>query len=352
MKDIGSIFPLYAEDMEIVSPVSSQCNRINYSLCREALSAIAEKYSHSNKVVLLPAYTCQTVIEPFKSQGWSCIFFNITENLRIDTDDLICKYKETKAALAVVHPYMGMELCPIEIVALKTINEAGCILVEDLTQCIFTEKRPVIFKYFIGSYRKWTKVPDGGFLESQNFDGIQIPLCENNKFVQKQIDAMFLRGEYFRNNNEMTKQISIRLNKEAVANLGQSSSIFKMSDFSEKLWNSENLLENGEQRLINYKFLYKNIKQSDKYSPVCKDIAELTTPPLYFPIYVQNRLELQQLFIKDHIYAPILWPVESPEVLINKDIEKIYNTVLMIPIDQRYDEKDMERIVDLINAYA
>ena len=53
MKDIGSIFPLSVEDMSLIDSEptnnSSEENIINFSLCREAMYAIAEKYGKTEK---------------------------------------------------------------------------------------------------------------------------------------------------------------------------------------------------------------------------------------------------------------------------------------------------------------
>ena len=89
--DIGSIFPLYKEDMMIptmYNDINVGKSRIVFSLCREAMFAIALKYKESKKSVLIPAYTCQTVIDPFIELGWTVHFYNIEKTLRIDLEDL------------------------------------------------------------------------------------------------------------------------------------------------------------------------------------------------------------------------------------------------------------------------
>lgn len=59
MRDIGSIFPLSTVDLclekESVTTNPESNHRIYYSLCREALFAVAEKYSDTEKVALIPA---------------------------------------------------------------------------------------------------------------------------------------------------------------------------------------------------------------------------------------------------------------------------------------------------------
>lgn len=354
MKDIGSIFPLYNDDIALGN--RTECNnavqgsRINFSLCREAMFAVASKYESSSKVVLIPAYTCQTVIDPFVQLGWTCYFYNIKKNLRIDTADLLQKAAKYDPFLLVFHPFHGMELLNEELDAFRIIKHNGCLLLEDLTQCIYTDKRPEEFDYFTGSYRKWFKVPDGGFLEARNLDGLSIPSEENHSFVQKQTDAMFLRGNYFKTSDEIIKAISIRLNKEAVKGIGAQIESHRMSAFSINIMEKENHENSIQIRFDNYKYLYHHIKESRELQFVCKNLDEVTTAPLYFPIYVSNRAAFQRKLANKHIYAPVLWPVQTKDVLINGEVEYIYSHILMLPIDQRYSIEDMIKIVDLANG--
>lgn len=353
IKDIGSIFPLSVEEMSLRthSRLLSAKNggRINFSLCREAMYAVALKYEYTEKIVLIPAYTCQTVIDPFTQLGWKCYYYNINTNLRIDTEDLLHKYNSIHPNLVVVHPYHGVELNDTELRTLKLLKDRGCVLMQDITQCIYTDHRPVIFDYFVGSYRKWFQVPDGGFVEYRDINDILVPENENEVFVARQTDAMYLRGRYFETEDEIIKSISIKLNKEAVACIGQDIKCHKMSDFSLSLMEGFDITASIERRFLNYSYLYRHIKRTEGIRLVCSDIEDVTTAPLYFPIYVENRAKIQKILAENHIYAPVLWPVSTNELLINEGIKYIYSHILMIPIDQRYDEDDMMRIVELIN---
>lgn len=351
MRDIGSIFPLTEADFAseyILDNNARQGNKMNYSLCREALYAVAKKYESTNKVVLLPAYTCSTVIDPFIQLNWTCYYYNISESLRIDTEDLISKSKSHKPAIVVVHPYHGMELNSAELRTLEIVKTYGIILLEDITQCLFTDNRPSIFDYFTGSYRKWFKVPDGGFVEAQNIDNLSTPYEQNTVFVMKQTDSMYLRQKYFETDDEFIKQISIRLNKEAVAGIGGKIVPHRMSDFSLSIMQDENVMSLQEKRMSNYRFLFDSINDNEAVRKTCKDIKEVTTAPLYFPIYAEHRAELKKKLAVEHIYAPILWPVYNENLLINDNIKYIYSHILMLPIDQRYDIEDMIKIVKVI----
>ena len=353
-KEIGSIFPL--SDSQITSAqaenVSFTEDRIYYSLCREALSDIALSLNYTSKRVLIPAYTCQTVITPFEEAGWECIYYPISKDLRIDDKQLSKLVEECHPSLVVVHPYFGMDLNDSEISILQKIQDGGIKVVLDLTQCIFSEQTHLYADYVVGSYRKWFPIPDGGFmLRTEAAKNILQPKSENFEFTEREIAAMYLRGQYFANGEQRTKDISIRLSKAADHIAESNITPHKMSQVAYNLLQKEDFEENQRRRFDNYIYLLRNIQESNRIEKVCKAIHEVRCAPLYFTIYVQDRPSLQRLLAQDAIYAPVIWPVEDERVLINEEVKYIYDHILAIPCDQRYDEQDMKRVVTIINRY-
>ena len=73
--------------------------------------------------------------------------------------------------------------------------------------------------------------------------------------------------------------------------------------------------------------------------------------PLYFPILIDNREAMQDMLADNDIYAPVVWPKANYCPTIDEVTESIYEKILCIPIDQRYDVDDMQRIVEVINKY-
>lgn len=353
-KEIGSIFPL---SDEVISQAESEHlqysgNRFHYSLCREALCDIAHALDKSEKRVLIPAYTCQTVITPFEEAGWQCEYYSIKRNLRIDLQNFENAIAKHKPSLLVVHPYFGMDLTDEEIAVLKEIKEKGIAIVLDLTQCLFSTKQYSFASFVVASYRKWMPIPDGGYLIN-NTESVCIPQPEadNEEFTDREISAMYLRGQYFGNGEQRTKAISIRLSKLADHIADKNITPHKMSQVAYNLMVKENLDNNQNSRFANYSYLFNNIKETDKVTKVCHNMTDVTTAPLYFTIYVHDRPSLQCLLAQDSIYAPVIWPVEDERVLIDDEIRYIYDHVLAIPCDQRYNENDMRRAVEIINNY-
>ena len=354
-KEIGSIFPLNNEALcEAESAQTSlPKDRLYYSLCREALYDIAKSlYAEGKNNVLIPAYTCQTVITPFEEAGWNCFYYPIQKNLRIDTHSFTTLTSVHHPSLIIVHPFFGMELNSEEVEALQQIKGKDNYVVLDLTQCLFSTKRYPFADFTVASYRKWFPIPDGGFMEyGVNRATILQPQEENKEFTEREIGAMYLRGQYFANGDQRTKSISIQLSKSADHIAEHDITPHKMSNVAYNLLQKENLLVNQERRFENYTFLFRNIRESNKVKKVCSNLDEVTTAPLYFTLYVQNRPELQHILAQDAIYAPVIWPLEDERVLINDDIRYIYDHVLSIPCDQRYNTEDLQRVVTIINNY-
>ena len=353
-KEIGSIFPL--SDSVIKQAESEQaqyfCDRIYYSLCREALGDIACALGETSKTVMIPAYTCQTVITPFEEAGWQCKYYSVHKDLRIDVGNLLTAIDNYHPSLVVVHPYFGMDLNEVEMGALDDIEKMGLTIVLDKTQCLFSKIQYPFASFIVASYRKWMPIPDGGYLKkmTERVNIVQ-PEEENDDFTDRELAAMYLRDQYFGNGEQRTKTISIKLSKAADHIAESNITHHKMSWVAYNLMQKENLELNQQRRFDNYTYLYNNILENDKITKVCKDISAVTTAPLYFTIYVKDRPVLQRLLAQDSIYAPVIWPVENERVLINDEVKYIYDHILAIPCDQRYDEKDMQRVLDIINNY-
>lgn len=353
-KEIGSIFPLSDEVLHQAESehVHYSGDRLYYSLCREALFDIAKSISVSNRVVLIPAYTCQTVITPFEEAGWQCEFFSIGKDLRINIQNLQETVERYHPSLLVVHPYYGMDLNHEEINALSSIKDKGVEIVLDLTQCLFSTKHNAFASFIVASYRKWMPIPDGGYLRclSEKYSFTQ-PKIENEVFTEREKAAMYLRGQYFANEEQRTKGISIKLSKAADYVAKRNISPHRMSQVAYNILNEEDLELNQRRRFSNYTYLFNNLCESNKVAKVCSDLNHVTTAPLYFTIYIEDRPTLQRLLAQDSIYAPVIWPVENESVLINEEVKYIYDHILAIPCDQRYDENDMQRVVEIINNY-
>ena len=365
MKEIGSIFPLYERPLtrpsDTLSPKGegevsntpllepSQAIKGNIflapwgedarragegrlSFCREAIYLIAKKEMANGKKVMLPKYTCDTVIAPFQQLGYDYQFYPVCKDLTIDIPKAKEIFSEFHPNLIVVHPYFGMDLTEQELDMLEEMHEGGCEIILDLTQCLFSTMRLPFIKYYVGSIRKWFAIPDGAFLETS--DEMGIFGVENEEIVSLQTKAMKLRGEYFQTGDINTKNESIRLSHEVERLMTRPITPHVMASVSREILASEDADIQQKIRIENYKRLYEGLKDA-KNIELIADISRLTTAPLFFPFRVDNISEMQKKLAQKSIYARLIWEEED--------------RILTITVDQRYDLSDMDRVIAAIN---
>jgi len=357
--DIGSIYPI---DSVVPSLPCVAAPRAGFraerdirffALCREALGVLARRHATpGGRRVLLPAYTCQTVIDPFVENGWSCAFYGVDLNLHIDLDSLLSTGRAFDPNLVVVHPYCGMGLTDRELDALAQLKQPGRLFVEDLTQCIFSAETNGVFDYYTGSLRKWMAMPDGAFLSTDRPCGgldDEMPAEEHAAYVSVELAAMRLRGEYYASSDEEVKTVSRHVDKAAQALICDTRTPHAMSRYAQSVLAQADFGEIISRRRANYTYFFEHLHTSAA-TPVCRDLSRVTSAPLYFPILAADRTRVHRALIAENVYAPILWPVLDSRVFVTEDVRTVYDRLLALPIDQRYSESDMERICSVLNA--
>ena len=350
--EIGSIFPaprlrdIYAGRNG--GSVNECAEAHLMSLCREALLAIAQNLSFSGKRVCLPAYTCQTVIDPFLQMGYECFFYGIRPDLSIDKESFESLLDAASPSVVLVHPYYGMDFLDEEIALIEEAKKTGAEIIGDYTQCIFSQQKISAMDYRVGSLRKWFPIPDGAFLCGECASINARSIEENSTFVSRQFDAMELRRMYFEYGDTDLKSVSRRVNKDAEELACETIALHSMSDVSRMILGGVDFEMVQEKRLENCRYLFDKLSGCHWASPVYDSFSRVGSAPSYFPVYLKNRKEAIVRLANQGIYVPVLWPVESNAVLITDGVREIYENIAALPCDQRYGLDDMARIVDAI----
>ena len=73
--------------------------------------------------------------------------------------------------------------------------------------------------------------------------------------------------------------------------------------------------------------------------------------PLYFPVYVNEREKIQSYLSKSSVYCPIIWKKASQIDREDSVSGYMYSHMLCFPIDQRYGEDEMKKIIKLLEEY-
>lgn len=353
VKEIGSEFWID------YTPETSRDNKMNWlkkfgkynllSSGRGAISLMLEEVNPCSETVLLPSYICESVIIPFIEKGYECFFYDLNLDMTPNIESIM---KFDQVGMFVHMGYFGFQTnCNL----LYIINHLKCkstIIVEDVTHSMFSKyERFDENDFYIGSIRKWLGIISGGFLASEKVFIDEVNNL-NTEFIQLRENSLFLKREYIKHENMELKKIFLDQFDEAEEELDENPEAYKIDEISLDILKSFNEDELINKRRKNYKCLLDGLKQKE-YIEIPFKILSSEICPLFFPIIIKNNRDyIRKKLIAERIYCPIHWPI-PPQIDISKHLltEEIYDNILSIPCDQRYDIDDMSRIIEVINKY-
>lgn len=359
-KEIGNIYDLNP-DMHIENSSKIELSRygikgtdsVLLSTGRSALNyvldTIEERDFAINKIALIPSFTCGTVISPFLQHGYKICTYPIGDKLNVDLDIFKEVVFESGAQVVLMHRYFGFDTLFGFRGVVAELSGKGVIFIEDCTQSLYGEFEDLSADYTIGSLRKWAALPDGGYAVCKYGRFNSKPQYYNSDLEKAKLDAYHLKYIYlYRNQGD----VKIFQEKARVAEniLDSAKSYYLISPISEFIQSHLDLEKLKSKRRSNYEQLYGSLFG-------CKNIRILTPKlcdidvPFYFALVTDDRDRLQQYLIKKSIFAPVLWSKSNLLPKICREAQYVYDNILCLPIDQRYDIDDMERMAKCIKEY-
>lgn len=323
---------------------------------RGAVKLLLNSLKPRHKKVLLPGYTCDSVIKPFKDLGYELLFYKINSDLTVDLDDLAGKVEREKPGILFLLSYFGFDTLKSVRPYYQSFKEKGMLLIEDLSHSWFSAFPKTSANYSVISMRKWLELPDGGALIDS---GITPASFYNDYTEQTPVVSLFSQASELKN----TYLASLRPElKEQYLPLfysindlldEQTEDIYQISRLSARILRDTDFGRLKNKRRENYRFLQERLSDNACIDLVFPELPEEVVP-LYLPVSVRNddRNALQRHLAENRIYCPVHWPV--PE-----EIRRTYSRgeieyqqhLFSIVCDQRYSLPDMQRMVDCINNF-
>ncbi len=348
LREIGSDFweiPSHCNDQFQIAGIGHIANKQLYVSGRSAIRAFCRQIGE-NKKILIPMYTCETVIAPFEKEGWSISFYAIKRNLKPDLEDLRGKIEQYIPDAILVHSYFGFNTLDAIDDLLYICKEKGIIVLEDITQSLLSDFIKTGADYYVGSLRKFFAIPEGGVLLSASQE-----LQSNSREPVSQI--VELAKEAFSHKKAYMEEDDVR-KEDFLAEYSiwkqcfvQYDDIYEMSEISQEIMRYMDVRDIKKKRRENYLFLYDNLKSIKEIEYVLGIPTEQEVP-LYFPVYIKDKLErkpIQSYLADKNIYCPIIWPQYVSSDWIGSESKYVYEHILCIPIDQRYGQEEMLYII-------
>jgi hypothetical protein len=270
--------------------------------------------------ILLPYYTCHTVVRALKNDGVEVVFYSLGEGFMP-----ILPHGGKDEHIIYVNYYGVMDEA-VEKVAGEYKN-----LIVDNSQAFFSAPNKGVDT--VSSPRKFFGLPDGGLL------------YPGTKLVQRELAQ--------EKSSERILHLAKRLDygaKEAFDDsLAARKSLIdlpvrQMSHLTQIMLSSLDLGFARERRRKNWYVLDKVLGESNRLNIGLNEKAV----PLFYP-YFCSKPGLRPFLISKNVFVGKYWPDVQELVSPSSFEADLVENIIPLPIDQRYDEQDMIRMLNIID---
>ncbi|MBF8964218.1 hypothetical protein I0P70_13265 [Pontibacter sp. FD36] len=313
MNAIGGYF-----ELELRRGEELHANAIKLNTGRNAFKYILLANSYSK--VYIPFYTCEVMLEPIEEMAINYEFYSVDSNLEpIFNFDLL---KENEAFLYT--NYFGLKDK-----YLKKLKNTVDNLIVDNAQAFFS--LPLEGAHTFYSPRKFFGVSDGAYLYTDKLINNQLEIdysFERLEHLMRRIENNAEDGYYYYTRNE------IFLSNQPM---------LQMSNLTCKILQSLDYTEISNRRRYNFLFMKESLKDINLLD---FELHESQVPMTY--PFLSNNSFLRNILANYKIYTARYW--ENVLKWVGKDsIEYRYtSSIVHLPIDQRYNISDLERIVKIV----
>lgn len=295
-------------------------NALGFNSASSALEYFLRK--NNIRKIYLPYYLGESLCNAARKIGVRIGYYN----LRQDFFPLFTHQMSADEILIIVN-YFGQLS---DEVLLQLQKQYAYILVDN-TQAFFNKAISGIPTIY--SCRKFFGVPDGGYLCGSALKTSEFDMLPRESAIGR-LDYLVGRFEknaaaFYTNFAEREREIHL-------------SGCKRMSTLAENWLKSFNYEKVKSQRQRNCITLHTFL---EKYNLLP---LQVTRDLFMYPLLISNGATLKQQLIQLKIYVPTLWKEALNFPDMNKFARNLVENLVLLPIDQRYNEKDMEYIARVV----
>jgi len=272
--------------------------------------------------VFVPHFICEYIYDLIEKLGISVIKYYIDEqfyplNIRPAENDCV-----------IVVNYFGCTEYQV-----KNIVRfySGTNIILDYSHAFFSPPEPNT--YTVYSTRKFFGVPDGGYLIDNTTNAKQ--------FVELQKDFSHSRMIHLLKPIELSTDSAYMDSKENEKYLANNYK--SMSDLTEYLLGNIDYSYVLNKRKSNYLYIHNRFKHHNQLQ-----LPDEAASYLYPLLTRYDITETKEYFVKNGYYASTFWKQNLESRYAGTFEQKMVLQGLLIPMDQRYDEENLSRLVSLI----
>jgi len=314
VKSIGGYFGL-----ELSAGEHYHKNAIMLQTSRNCLEyvLVTKRY----KKIYIPYYTCEVILEPLKRNNIEYQFYHVNELLEpTETIDL------SDGETFLYTNYFG-----VKNEAVKRLSKLyGKQLIIDNAQAFFSQPIDGIDTFY--SARKFFGVADGGYLYTDQ--------KSTDTFEQ---DVSFDRMSHLLKRIDLSPEeayTDFKKNDHSLNNMP----VKTMSNLTDSILRGINYEKVLEKRKENFEVLHSALKDENQL-PI--DFTCSNMVPMVYPFWGKD-ITLRNKLINNKIYVATYWPNVFDWCNENDLDHTLAESIIPLPIDQRYSIDDMQQIIDVI----
>ncbi len=323
---------------------------------RTAIDYILQDLPFAIKSVYMPSYCCISMLQPFIDRGINIEFYYVVpdeKGLRYVVDYT----KEVDVFFAM--SYFGFHGTAMDHI-IDVFRKTNTIVIEDITHRLLCfQNHSEKSHYYVASLRKWFPIPSGGIAikKEGTFRNIDLK-SPPESIINKKVSAMRKKASFINNQGKggakCNKDEFLSLFSDFNANIPLYYKNTRIDCISEKYLSKINIENIRIMRRKNAEYIYENLRTSMYSEFLMQKIDTSIDCPLFVPIKVSENMRdsLKQHLIKNNIYCPVHWPIPNIEGIVNNSRVKLYNQELSLVCDHRYSQRDMKRMVDIIEEFV
>ena len=289
------------------------------------------------KKVYIPSFYCHEVVHFIKTLPMETLYYEFNPFLDSAKKDIPIDDVPTNVIVNV--NFFGL-------IKLDLKNYANAVQIEDLTHDILGYSSSSA-DFCFGSLRKELPLPVGGFCFSPKKNPLPRGIYNNEaeQVALQKLTAMFLKTEYLKGNWK-DKNSFRKLYIDAENKLDLEISNASLPELAQEILFQLNPEKIIERKSDNIKKALALLKRSESFTFNLNSENEKVFGLIVDCKSSTQQNKFKQYLVKNLVYPAVLWPGQISER--DKEVE---HRILFIHLDFRYGNKDIQRIIKIINVF-
>ncbi len=292
---------------------------------RSALSYIL--FNGGYRMLYLPDYTCEVIKKAVLSiPSLDIRYYGINE----DFDPIELPDKIGKDEAILYTNYFALKSKTIQ----KLFEKYKYQLIVDNAQAFYARAIKGVDTFYTA--RKFFPVSDGAYLYTSNISG----------YMSLFQDVSYDKMSHLLKRTDVSSEFGYA-DFQAVERIFSEAPISKISNLTKSLLSCQDYELIRRKRLENFLCLHSRLSQTNDLKISDSVLTESDFVPFYYPYRTKKR-NMREYLISQKVYVPKFWA--GVDCVRNSKTLDLVEEIIPLPIDQRYDCSDMERIINLTGS--